>query len=116
MSKLDRESILQIAEQILNSKRHSNGDTCFLTVYQLAHIIDKRNPALKKDLPVGGKGDGYEHISGLSLAQHLSQFLARDGRFERQWFCIDGVDSFTICGKATPSNIFSMFRLRNNKD
>ncbi|MDR2600350.1 MAG: hypothetical protein LBC73_08750 [Oscillospiraceae bacterium] len=112
MSKLDRESILQIAEQILNGKRHSSGDTCFLTVYQLAHIIDKRNPALKKDLPVGGKGDGYEHISGHSLVQRLSQILAGDGRFESQWFCDDEVDSFTICGKVPSSNIFSMFRLR----
>jgi len=111
MEKPDRDYILNAAEHILSHHRH-RGETCFLTVYQLAYIMDEENPLLKGDLPVGGKGEGDKHDSGLSLAWYVAQYLARDSRFDRQWLSSGKRDSFTFCGISPSDKMFSIFRLR----
>ena len=111
MGKPDRDYILKAAECILSNHKHS-GETCFLTAYQLAYLIDERNPAIKGDLPIGGKGEGDKHESGLSLAWYVAQFLARDSRFDRQWLCCGKKDSFTFNGISPSDKTFSMYRLK----
>ena len=111
MEKPDRDSIVNVAEHILSRRLHS-GDTCFLTVYQLAYLIDEQNPVLKGNLPVGGKGEGDKHESGLSLAWYIAHYLASDSRFDRQWLSSGKKDSFTFCGMTPSDKTFSMFRLK----
>ena len=102
--------IRQAAEQILSQQQHK-GDTCFLTVYQLASIMNDKNCTLKGGLSVGGRGEGSE--TNDSLAKHIAHCLAKDDRFERQWFSADEIDSFTFCDGSKPSSKkFSMFRLK----
>jgi len=113
LGKLDRDHILSAAEEILNRIQHE-GETCFLTAYQLACLMDEQYPTLKCDLPIGGKGEGGKHESGNSFAQHIAWYLAGDNRFEKQWFSIEGLDSFTFCGKSPSSKTPSMFRLRHD--
>ena len=109
MVKPDWNQIRQAAEQILSQRQHVNGDACFLSSYQLAYLMRNQFPGIEGDLNIGGKGEGKEVQD--SLAKHVADCLAKDDRFERQWFCTDGVDSFTFDGVPSSTKSFSMFRI-----
>jgi len=113
MKKPNWDKIHNMAVQILSQRIHK-GDSCFLTVYQLANIMNDQDHTLKGDLPVGGKGEGSKTSD--SLVWHVSQCLAKHkNTFEQRWFCIDRLDSFTIDNIQPSDNNFSMFRLIDNK-
>lgn len=113
-------SVRPMIEEILGQYKYTqrkHDEYCFLTAYQIAALLDKKDPAIKGCLSVGGDGDGA------SLAQQLSRQLATDINRERDACCVElaffsiaGLDSITFADNQTPSNCeFSMFRLRPKK-
>jgi len=117
---LDWEIVRPVAAQVLRKYRYSsagssqNGTPCFLTAYQIAVLVDRINPSLKGNLPVGGEDTGPD-----SFAKQIATRLSNDvdsnlfgGGLIKQFFCTSGLDDFTFNGGHKPStNTFSMFRL-----
>ena len=114
--------IQPIVEQVLCNQRFSNsgahhGEPCFLTAYQIAVLVDRQDTSLKGNLPIGGEGEGGNE--NRSFTQQIAWFLSKavndneyNGSLERQFFSIDGLDSFTFDGGKTLSQKeVSMFRL-----
>lgn len=110
-------SILKDAE--LYEKR----ETCFLSAYQLAVLLNKQNKSLVKNSTspknIGGKGEGIYN----SLSQYIANSLSRDinnggsleGCVEHKYFNIEGLEQFSFLDEkgtiSQPSNkCFSMFR------
>jgi hypothetical protein len=105
--------------QILQQQRYTNsgnyhGTHCFLTAYQIAVLVDRMNPTLKGNLPIGGKNVGPDSFAR-QIAWHLSDDINRNtfnGNLEVQFLSLSGLESFIFDGGHTPSdNEFSMFRL-----
>jgi hypothetical protein len=93
----------------------------FLSAYQLAVLLYKRNSTLVKNSNcpknIGGKGEGSYN----SLAQYIANSLSRDIRNGKltnitiEFFNINGLEQFSFLDEkgiiSQPSNIcFSMFR------
>ena len=106
-------------------KFHSDNyiEPCFLTAYQLAVLLYKKNKplVLRSNCPhnIGGKGEG----SYTSLSQFIANSLARDIRsgkapnIEIEFINISGLEQFSFLDEkgiiSQPSNkCFSMFRYK----
>jgi len=116
----DWEIVRPIVEDVLKNQRVKNrnyDETCFLTAYQIAVLVDKQDPNLKGALSIGGEGEGGVNKSSFAhkIAWHLSKAVNENyygGNLERKFFSIDGLDSFAFGGMKTPSvNKFLMFRM-----
>ena len=117
-------NIRPVVERVLEQQRVTNnenyrGEPCFLTAYQIAVLVDRQDSTLKGDLPIGGQGEGVEKNDSLSkqIAWHLSKAVndgVFDGRLERRFLSLKGIDSFVFNEVNTPSaSEISMFRLRS---
>ena len=118
---LDWEIVRPVVENVLRRYRYSssgssqNGTPCFLTAYQIAVLVDKINPNLKGNLPIGGKDAGSDDSFARQIAIHLSNDVERNYYglgLLKQFFCTSGLDDFTFNGGCRPSSsTISMFRL-----
>lgn len=110
---------------ILRNTKHyvseTRDETCFLSAYQLAVLLNKHHKALIRNVNcphnIGGKGEG-EHSS---LAQYVARILAEDSRVEIGFFNIEGLEQFSFMDEkkilSQPSNqCFSMFRYKINME
>lgn len=101
------------SQQYTNSGNY-NGTPCFLTSYQIAVLVDRIDPTLRGNLPIGGADAGPDSFAR-QIAWHLSDDVNRNafnGSLEIQFFSIDGLDDFTFDGGRVPSSAeFAMFRL-----
>lgn len=115
-----------IIEDILTSLPYTKsegyqGNYCFLTAYQIAVLVNKRDRTLRGHMPVGGVNEGRTTFAQ-QIAKQLSAEIKNNtqlgSRLEIQFLSIVGLDEFTFNGTNTqptnsnsPSlNQFSMFR------
>lgn len=117
-----RDELVDILKEAEQYHSENYDKTCFLSAYQLAVLLYKKNRTLIKNSitpkNIGGKGDG----SYTSLSQYIANSLSRDiksGPLKEiiaiEFFNICGLEQFSFLDEkgnlSQPSNTcFSMFR------
>lgn len=113
------DSIRKIVTEILQQEKYKGserytGTPCFLTAYQIAVLVNEKEPSLRGTLPIGGAGVGPNSFAQ-QIARHLSDDFNKNvfnGSLEIQFLSLAGLDMFTFDGGKIPStDEFSMFRL-----
>lgn len=104
-----------LKKQRYNNSGNYNKTSCFLTAYQLAVLVNAKDPTLRGTLPIGGTKVGPNSFAR-QIAWHLSDDINKNvfnGNLEIQFLSLKGLDAFTFDGGHVPSaDEFSMFRLR----
>ena len=100
-----------VIEVLNESGKYENGEQCFITAYQIAALVNKKRADIESEFPTGGEGAGPG-----TLAQGIARYLSDDeyfeGKIERAFLSVKGLDAFKFSGANVPSNeAFSMFRL-----
>lgn len=121
----DKVKIKDVLIEILqNAKRYvskTRNESCFLSAYQLAVLLNKNHKALirSSNCPsnIGGKGEGEQS----SLSQYIASILTEDSRVEIGFFNTEGLEQFSFKDEknilSQPSNeCFSMFRYNSVMD
>lgn len=122
-----RDELIEILKEAEQFHSENYDKTCFLSAYQLAVLLYKRNKNLVINSSffnnIGGKGDGSKN----SLAQYIALSLSRDikrtdeaslkDEVEMAFFNTSGLEQFSFLDEkgiiSQPSNTcFSMFRYK----
>lgn len=111
----------EIVEILKSASRYENGETCYLSAYQIAVLLYKNQSLIQGfsgPKNIGGKGEG-KHTS---LSQYIAKSLSNDIdkgliSIERAFFNTYGLKEFLFLDEKgvtkEPSNeCFSMFRYR----
>ena len=108
------DKVRSVVVEILNeSGKYENGEQCFLTAYQIAALVNQKKPDIEREFPTGGKGAGPGTLAQ-RIAWHLSDDKYFEGKIEKAFLSIKGLEAFKFSGDNEPSNKeFSMFRLIN---
>jgi hypothetical protein len=117
-----RGEIVEILKEAEHYHSENTDKTCFLSAYQLAVLLYKKNKTLIKNSScpknIGGKGEGEYN----SLSQYIANSLSKDikngpltGIVSHEFLNISGLEQFSFLDEkkiiSQPSNIcFSMFR------
>ncbi|HOP11640.1 MAG TPA: hypothetical protein PK629_09145 [Oscillospiraceae bacterium] len=116
-----REALIEILKSVDHYRSENKDETCFLTAYQLAVLLNKESSTLVKNSKchknIGGKSEGKNYSLSQYIAIQLSQDIKDENidNVEMRFFNIDGLEQFSFLDEkktiSQPSNTcFSMFR------
>ena len=110
-----KETVAPVVKDVLSDVRnYTNGEKCYITAYQIAAEVNKRDHKIKLSYATGGAGAGPA-----TLAQRIAWYLSNDESFcgkgeiiERAFLSAKYLTGFLFEEDKKPSNNeFSMFRL-----